>query len=74
MSADNYIAIVQGRDGKFRGYMCFASGGGPGAQEFEVDTLEQAVLAAQNIRTEYGYEVSFWPRQKEAFSEQEDVT
>lgn len=63
MSADNYISIVQGKDGKFRGYMAFASDDmsdvSGGTVEFEADDLENAVRKAQGIRTEYGFEVVF---------------
>lgn len=66
MSADNYIAVYKGQDGKFRGYMKFASDdevdydGVPfepaeHLAQFTVSTVEQAIIAAQGIYTEYGY-------------------
>ncbi len=65
MSADNYFAIYKGEDGLFRGYMKFASDDEvdydgvpfePGSiPQFVVSTVEQAILSAQSIYTEYGY-------------------
>ena len=60
MSADNYIGIWQGKDGKFRGYMLFASDDAPKREPkktplFEVKTMRHAVLIAQQEMTEYGY-------------------
>lgn len=61
MSADNFIAIVE-KGGKYTGYMCCASLDYPILKDYEccpivfsVSTLKDAILAAQNIYTEYGY-------------------
>jgi hypothetical protein len=65
MSADNYIAIVEGGDGKFRGYMEFMSvdKGRPHHTDeaiFVAESIREAVCKvqryiAENI-VEYGYQ------------------
>lgn len=61
MSADNYLLIHKGKDGKFRGYNRSASCEywiEPGEDEvtrFEVDTTEEAIAMAQKEHSEYGY-------------------
>ena len=64
MSADNFLAIVRGKDGKYRGYHCCASMDYHkisdyrryGTKHFEVDTREEAIEKAQAEEfLEYGY-------------------
>ena len=63
MSLDNIVAIVKGRDGKFRGYSCCASNEYRkisdyrkyGYKIFEVNSVEEAISKAQEAETEYGY-------------------
>ena len=64
MSADNVVLIWKRSDGKYAGYMLFASNleenqllEEPEGYEplFLVDSIEKAIMAAQNESTEYGY-------------------
>ena len=63
MSADNWIAVIKGVDGKFRGYDLCASVDYRNIEEmqkgqplFEVATIEKAVVEAQQHSSEYGYQ------------------
>ncbi len=62
MSADNYVVISRGPDGKFRGYMGFASDEvsdedliKAGNHIFEADTVMDAVSAVSQEYLEYGW-------------------
>ena len=66
MSADNYLLIVEGKDGVFRAYMQFASSEEEflGNILFEAKDVKEAVLKAQQYAreefVEYGYYFRFY--------------
>ena len=62
MSADNYVAIVKEKNGKYRGYDLSASADYNGLKDirkqhhfFEVTSIKKAIKKAQGWGSEYGY-------------------
>ena len=62
MSEDGHTMIIKGKDGKYRGYSCWASMDYPtkksieeGYLEFTANSLEEAIKKAQKEHHEYGY-------------------
>lgn len=62
MSTNNFLAIIKNADGTFSAYDCCADGSYDTLKSyktydpiFNADTIESAILQAQQCETEYGY-------------------